>query len=143
MTISDDSKRWLRLGPRARVVAISPLLVVSLLSQGCTTIETFTTDWDSEPCTFYGFERPALPWTYSGTRWAWFVSTHVSPFYQFDLPLSLVADTLALPFTIPKQSLDGDLAPRCDQEGSSGLGALRILATARLYVPIIHLPADD
>jgi len=123
MTISDDSKPWLRLGPSARVVAILPLLVVSLLSEGCTTIETLIiTDWDSKPCTLQGFERPALPWTYSGTRWAWFVSTHhhLGGFYGMDLPLSLVADTLALPFTIPKQSLDGDLAPRCDQDGSSG-----------------------
>jgi uncharacterized protein YceK len=90
------------------------LLTLFLPLVACSTLETFTT---RPRCTVGGFERPAIPWTYSGTRWAWFVwgHHHLGFYYALDLPLSLVADTIALPFTIPKQRRDGDLAPPCDR----------------------------
>ena len=104
------------------LIALAACLAVTV-SMGCSTIETFTKDWSSKWCTYRGYERPALPWTYSGTRWAWFVWSHsllLSDLYALDLPLSAVADTLALPYTIPRQLIDGDLAPHCDRPDSPG-----------------------
>lgn len=87
------------------------LSLVALIMVGCATVESLATDWESEPCK----RRPTLNWIYSGSQWDLIhgTSSAFGLFNFLDLPLSFVADTLILPYTIPKQMSSGKLSESC------------------------------
>jgi hypothetical protein len=70
-----------------------------------------STDWASEPCV----HRPTLGWPYSGSQFdiVWGSSSAFAAFAYIDLPLSFVADTLVLPYTISKQVTSEPLSESC------------------------------
>jgi uncharacterized protein YceK len=86
-------RRW---GERRHALASSWLAGVVCLS-GCSTIGTLNgalaRDWTGEPM--------RIPWIYSGVHYDFRdLAVANESFELIDLPFSLVADTLVLPFTI-------------------------------------------
>lgn len=82
-----------------RTLAACLLASVAVVS-GCSTIGTLdgtlARDWNGEPM--------RIPWIYSGVQYDFHgLGAANESFEFFDLPFSLVADTLVLPFTIVAQ----------------------------------------
>jgi uncharacterized protein YceK len=102
-------RRWATYA-MAKLLGLGLSLVV-LVMVGCATVESFSTDWDSEPCE----HTPTLSWTYSGSQLdiEQGSSSAFALFFFIDLPLSFFADTLVLPYTIPKQIGSGNLSDSC------------------------------
>ena len=86
---------------RQRHLVLAPCLLASAsLACGCSTIGTLNgtlaREWNGEPM--------HIPWIYAGVQYDFYGLTVSSEnFALLDLPFSLVADTLVLPFTIYAQ----------------------------------------
>jgi uncharacterized protein YceK len=89
--------------------------------EGCGTIVTTLIAPNMEP---HNSEMDDLLWVYSGTKFSYSCTmsppNNVNFFCAIDLPLSLVADTLILPVTMPLQIRKNNLKHEHKSESKSG-----------------------